>query len=727
MMDAPNITPRGDRHGGKQVELVADGKTAYYRKPRSARTETALEAFLLKLKQEGFRFLPACEQVLAQGADWYHAAVVPHTPAQSRADAALYFRRCGALIFLAYLFGSTDLHEENIVACRDTPVLVDAETLFSASAVPAGEERRDLTASVLCSHLLPNWHVVDGRPVLCAGLIGADPKADNMLLLDGQPCYIYDYENEVNAGFSNAYVSAMMQRARLRDALAAFAGCECRVLLRPTEVYARMRRFAQTLPEDQRLSALTVLLSAAHEKDVRPGRAAFMEPVTAAEAQALLRGDIPRFTVLYEDCGLLCDGVCVRPAFFTRSPAETVADRLAALNMNDMVAQSRILSQAIAAVRPPERRAPAPMRCGSAVRQAVDLLERGASAALSTGWMHLESGADGNLYLQSAGYGLYDGLPGILCAYAALYRRTDDPWILNKLLEHYAPFSEMIARMQPMPLNDRRGSLQSGLGGMLAALGHLFTLTLRSEFRNDAMRLLSLLQPALEDGCTGDVLGGVAGLALQLPKFPRALTQPLARVLLPKLRACTTNLTGVAHGASGLALALAAAQFCLDSNEADDEILRLLAFEEDYYDPAQRNWRDLRTDDPAAFMRGWCSGAPGIAMSRKCLTDLTENPAILACCERDLARAEAFLTALPLPARDCLCCGLSARLTARAMLGLPADPAASGLRERLLAERLVLFHPFDTDDRNYGLMQGAAGVIYALAMQGSELSGEMLV
>ncbi|MBR4727248.1 MAG: hypothetical protein IK080_05100, partial [Clostridia bacterium] len=151
------------------------------------------------------------------------------------------------------------------------------------------------------------------------------------------------------------------------------------------------------------------------------------------------------------------------------------------------------------------------------------------------------------------------------------------------------------------------------------------------------------------------------------------------------------------------------------------------AFEEENYDDTQKNWRDLRTDDAAAFMRGWCSGAPGIAMSRRRLAELTENPAILACCRRDLARAEEFLANAPLPRRDCLCCGLSARLTARARLGLPADPAAAGLRERLLTDRLALLHPFETDDRNYGLMQGAAGVIYALATQETELSGGMLL
>ena len=40
---------------------------------------------------------------------------------------------------------------------------------------------------------------------------------------------------------------------------------------------------------------------------------------------------------------------------------------------------------------------------------------------------------------------------------------------------------------------------------------------------------------------------------------------------------------------------------------------------------------------------------------------------------------------------------------------------------------LALFHADDTDDRNYGLMQGFAGVIYAVAMYNDEKSGGMLL
>ncbi|MBR4728290.1 MAG: DUF4135 domain-containing protein, partial [Clostridia bacterium] len=534
-MDSRNIIPRGDRHGGRQVALVVDGKTAYYRKPRSARTEKALEAFLFSLKQEGFLSAPACEQVLEETAAGYHAAVVPHTPAETGADAALYFRRCGAMIFLADLFGSTDLHEENIIACKDTPVIVDAETLFSAASVPVEEARKNLAGSVLRAHLLPNWRAEGGRARLCAGLIGDDPAGENMLLLDEQPCYIYDYEKEVRAGYAEAYAFALAHRARFAAALGGFAGCECRVLLRPTEVYARLLRFAQKLPEEQRLHALTTLLSAGHEKDVRPNRAAFMADVTAVEAQALLRGDIPRLTVPFEDRGLWSGGVCVRPDFFVRSPAEAVADRLAALCPADLEAQDRILSQAIAAARPLEKKTPVPLTGETAERCAFRLLESGAVSALSSRWMQLERGADGNLYLQSAGYGLYHGMLGILCAYAALYHRTGEAAILRAMHTHYAPFADMLARMQPVTLSDQRVSLQSGLGGMLAALLHLYDLTEEPLFRADAYALAALLRPSLDDGCTGDLLGGVAGLALQLPKLPAALAQPLANALLPHL------------------------------------------------------------------------------------------------------------------------------------------------------------------------------------------------
>ena len=52
----------GDSHFGKSVELVVDGDNKYILKPRCGNVEIAFEAFLSELKQEGFPFVPECEQ-----------------------------------------------------------------------------------------------------------------------------------------------------------------------------------------------------------------------------------------------------------------------------------------------------------------------------------------------------------------------------------------------------------------------------------------------------------------------------------------------------------------------------------------------------------------------------------------------------------------------------------------------------------------------------------------
>ena len=93
----------GDQHFGKSVELIDDGTTKHLLKPRDARVEKALGAFLKTLKQEGFPFLPSSEYVLEDGADWYKSAFVKHLPAKTSDDVKLFFNRSGALLFLSYL------------------------------------------------------------------------------------------------------------------------------------------------------------------------------------------------------------------------------------------------------------------------------------------------------------------------------------------------------------------------------------------------------------------------------------------------------------------------------------------------------------------------------------------------------------------------------------------------------------------------------------------------
>ncbi len=80
----------------------------------------------------------------------------------------------------------------------------------------------------------------------------------------------------------------------------------------------------------------------------------------------------------------------------------------------------------------------------------------------------------------------------------------------------------------------------------------------------------------------------------------------------------TPGLTGLSHGASGIATAL----LQLAAATGDDRFAHGahagFRYEHSWYDPAEGNWPDLRdgAEKPTTFLNQWCHGAPGIALSR---------------------------------------------------------------------------------------------------------------
>ena len=80
-------------------------------------------------------------------------------------------------------------------------------------------------------------------------------------------------------------------------------------------------------------------------------------------------------------------------------------------------------------------------------------------------------------------------------------------------------------------------------------------------------------------------------------------------------------LTGMSHGASGIAVALLELYSETRREEFLDTARGALAYEEALFDPVVGNWPDLRGVDepgspprPISYGRAWCHGAPGIAL-----------------------------------------------------------------------------------------------------------------
>ena len=719
----------GDSHFGKFVELVKDGENKYIIKPRSGLVEKAFEAFLSELKQGGFPYIPECEHILEQNGESFKSEYVKNDPAENDSDVELYFKRCGSLIFLSYVLCSNDLHCENIIACKNSPVIIDSETLINGQPDKPDSTLKSLTSSVTASHLLPvMWQFENDKPIQTSGLISNRKGDRNTLYCNNAPCFIYDHLDEVCEGFSAVYEYSLQHKDILLSALNNFEGCSFRILLRPTEVYSRMLELAEKFPESKRRSVLETLLSTAYKKDVRQDRFEYMYNAYISEVDSLLNGDIPYFSVKFDSTDLFSGENLAAKDFLSLSPKTCVLNRIEQLSNSDLTSQLKIIVQSLQNTKPIDRYKITPITGDNIAKASFDILENGYISALSTGFVALEPSENNAVYFHNAGFGLYTGLTGILCAYASIYRKTGESRHLRTLMSHYEPFSAFIDTMtNAIPITDTSGRLQDGIGGIINALLHIYELTGERLFYNDSIKLAKIITPVLKSDDVGDLLGGASGFALMLPKLPNEIYLPIAETLSTAIQKSTPSLTGAAHGAAGIALAAACVQNVLNTDHLDSKIIDLISFEEQYFDKEKNNWQDLRHTDKTAFMNGWCSGAGGEAMTRKRILSLTENDTVKKLCIRDIERAAQNLRSDTVLKRDSLCCGNSSRLMAMSCIGVQNKQLYDIVEKRFFDDKLCLVHILDTCDVNYGLMQGISGVIYALMMYDNELSGGMLI
>ncbi|WP_431783141.1 type 2 lanthipeptide synthetase LanM family protein [Streptomyces chumphonensis] len=153
---------RGDAHQGhRSVAVVhfARGGAAVH-KPRPLGQHALLDEVVAwangRVPGLGLR---TPRSVHGAGYGWLE--FVEHTPCESATELDVFYRRQGALLALLYALDGVDMHYENVIACRDQPVVVDAETLLHAGLSPAVTAGADpaadaLAASVHRTCLLPS-------------------------------------------------------------------------------------------------------------------------------------------------------------------------------------------------------------------------------------------------------------------------------------------------------------------------------------------------------------------------------------------------------------------------------------------------------------------------------------------------------------------------------------------------------------------------------------------
>lgn len=320
----------GDAHdGGRRVARVRfeHGACAVI-KPRSMTADAAFANLLTALSELGFepRFAPLATFEAGPRHGW-QAWAQPAT-CTSRAELTRYFRRLGGQLAILHSLQATDMHQENVLACGEHPMLVDLETVLhprlgGARAVVVDPLIAETGLDcVLRVGLLPRADVAFGVDISGLGRdpegehlaeqvewagTGADARlvarrlrlepGDNAPRLDGRAVRPQEHVDALAAGFGDAWDLLARNHARLLapgGALDAFGGATTRVVLRPTKVYAdlvrRQSRDLATLDDGHaREDALGVLWRGAQR---RPE----LRVAAPAEFHDLWLGDVPKIT-----------------------------------------------------------------------------------------------------------------------------------------------------------------------------------------------------------------------------------------------------------------------------------------------------------------------------------------------------------------------------------------------------------------------------------------------
>ncbi len=562
------------RRGGRTVFIAkfSSGQRLVY-KPKSLAVDQHFQELLQWLNDRGAAPAYPTLQVLDRDTHGW----VEHINAKAcstKAEVRRFYQRQGGYLALLYLINATDFHAANLIACGETPYLIDLEALFQPrrteppnAEAPAHEKAVDAVVhSVLDIGLLPKrsggnsefegidrsglgaW---DGQVTPYVVARWENEGFDEMHLvrrrvqvltqrnrprLPGVHLDVRDFETELQEGFAATYELIRAHREELcadDGPLARFASDEVCVFLRSMRTYRRL------LSESYHPDVLRDALDRDRLFDmlwVEVLEDADLARVIQSEQAELQRGDMPLFLTQPQSADLLLDGGQCIENFFAEPSLTTVRRRLAQLNDEDRVRQSWFIKASLATL--PVNETPAPVlwhalelaatkaQLLEAAQAVGDRLEqlciRGTDDAA---WLGLMQVQEQDWTVDALGFDLDTGLSGIAMFLAYLGAMTEQ--------RRYTELAQAALKTMQSQIAEWGDEISmigafDGWGSVIYALTHLGVLWQRPDLLGEAEAIVERLPELIEEDDELTVYGGAAGCIAALRCLARV--RPSARV-----------------------------------------------------------------------------------------------------------------------------------------------------------------------------------------------------
>jgi class II lanthipeptide synthase len=593
------------------------------------------------------------------------------------------------------------------------------------------------------------------------------PPSQNRPTLGGQPVDPAAFADSLVSGFRATYQLLLAQREALLapvGPIRKFANDAIRVVLRPTRQYALILSesnhpdvMRDALDRDRLFDRLWVAV---------PGRPE-LEGVIAREHADLSSGDIPMFASKPSSVDLFTAQGEAIPGFFRQSGLSSAIERIEAMSEDDLRHQCWVVEASLVALLPGMHVAPTrdeivpepPVFGGttgssheSALRAARRIAKHLGTRALRqddrVSWLGLTLLRERDWTIQPVGPDLYSGAAGIAFFLAYFDHVADDAdsravaeTVVRQLTRRLVATLETSDASTAFPPSSL-GAF-GALSGAVYALSHIGALWADHRLIDLAERVVVKLGDQVSADRTLDIIGGTAGFIMATSALEHVRSAPATRRVLKHAADCviargedlagglswstslpaSRPLTGMSHGASGMALALLTAGRLVNHPPFVDAAMRALCYERSCFDSSRTNWPDFRIlpgrdhDEPVAWMWAWCHGAPGIGLVRMDALGSSDDPELVS----DLTAALTSTARNGFGSNDSLCHGdlgnleLFVRAVELGYCGEWEDALAvnsSRLLPRLQAGHWRCGVPGGVETP--GLMTGLAGIGYGL-------------
>ncbi|MEU7166022.1 type 2 lanthipeptide synthetase LanM family protein [Streptomyces morookaense] len=656
--------------GGRTVARItaelADGSVReFFHKPRSVRSEAALQELLGRLADDGVLGF-ATRPVLPRDGYGYEALIPPgrnhvDTPEQ----AARIYEELGGLLAVFYVLGGSDLHFENVIIADGHAFVCDAETLLGVrpqgrahsegtlldsvfktgllewprAERPAGEAAAEMRISGytggegydipmpvprLNEHRLTFRAAVEHRTG-----IHVEATASNRVFLGGELVRPEEYSDSIKSGFNRVYEWFRRDPDAATDFLmAAFSAVTARFVNWGTQIYVQLlsaARHPRCLAEPLEVDLL------ANTVRTFPRTWDAQGVLAEREIASLWQLDVPIFTATAHARRLVHAHREQLASPLETSPIELAADRIAKLSDRNREQQNQYISAGLSSA---EINSPSFVATSLEYAERIgrrlcrELKDTGApwtSYELSGGRL-VEADIEGDLYQGSAGIAFF------LAHLDRLAPRPEYRAAARRALDH------ALAR-----LDTKRIGAYTGAGGIVYLLTHLAELWQEPALLDRAVLLSDEIAERIDEDRHFDVLHGTAGLIPVLLGLARQTdghgiahahrcAEHLLRHAVDDGEALSwppfspdeayADLTGFSHGAGGIGWALVHLGVATGHPEYAAAGRKAFAYENRHFDTAEHDWYDLRTDNGAAvkgarhFANAWCNGAAGIGLAR---------------------------------------------------------------------------------------------------------------